>query len=142
MIRDKDIFVSNLQKLAGKYSFSLVVLFGSQASGRTHPQSDLDLAILPETQMSTEREYKIAQEISSFSGFKDVDVVNLKNASPSLLKNIIKNGKVLYEKQPGIFSLERMRAFKLFVEARPLRILRDRRIIDFLGKHLTWSTNP
>ena len=132
MFTDKNFFSSNIRKLAKEYDLSLVVLFGSQASGRTHSRSDFDLAILPEKDLSAEDEWKIAETVSVFSGFRNIDIVNLKNASPSLLKNIIDGGKILYEKTPGLFSIERMRAFKLFIEARPLRLLRDRRIFDFL----------
>jgi predicted nucleotidyltransferase len=37
-----------VEKLARKYRLSLVILFGSRVSGRTHPQSDVDFAFLPE----------------------------------------------------------------------------------------------
>lgn len=120
--------------LVEKYNLKLVVLFGSQASGRTHKQSDLDIAILSSSEMSFDDEFLLSDGISSISGFKEVDVVNLKTASPSLLKSAIYGGKVIYEKYPGLFSLQRMRAFKIFIEAAPLRILRDKRILESIQK--------
>ena len=37
-----------IEKLAKKYRLSMIVLFGSQVSGKTHPQSDFDFAFLSE----------------------------------------------------------------------------------------------
>ncbi|HDK81390.1 MAG TPA: nucleotidyltransferase domain-containing protein, partial [Nitrospirae bacterium] len=41
-----------VRKIAEKYRLPLVLLFGSQVSGRTHPQSDVDIAFLSEKRMS------------------------------------------------------------------------------------------
>jgi len=124
---------NNIESLARKYNLELVILFGSQASKKTHKQSDLDIAVLAENDLSGEDEWRVANEISLISGIKDVEIVNLKTASPILLKEITDNGINLYEKDSGLFSTQRMRAFKMFVESKPLRILRDQKLLEFLS---------
>jgi len=43
-----------LEPIASKHDLKLIVLFGSQANGRTHPASDVDIAILPAHRLSWE----------------------------------------------------------------------------------------
>lgn len=43
-----------LGELSDKYELKLVVLFGSQVSGRTHQESDYDVAYLSEKKLSSE----------------------------------------------------------------------------------------
>ncbi len=124
---------NNITSLAQKYNLELVVLFGSQANGKTHKNSDLDIAILKDGDLSNENEWQFANEISRISGIKNVEVINIKTASPILLKEITDKGINLYEKKSGLFSFERMRAFKMFVESKPLRILRDKKLLEFLS---------
>lgn len=132
---DLTILKKDMPALALHYGLKLVVLFGSRATGKTHAQSDLDVAILPEPELSFSDENHLSSEIARISGIKDVEIVNLKIAGPILLKNIMDSGITLYEKSPSTFSLYRMRAFKMFVESKPLRTIRDLKMHQFLTSH-------
>ncbi len=53
-----------------------VYLFGSAAEGRTHPESDLDLAILPRSPEARARRLDILTDMARL-GFCNVDLVFL-----------------------------------------------------------------
>lgn len=69
-----------------------VYLFGSQASGGTHQQSDMDVAILLDGHMKAPIEvvqlWDLAQILSELVG-KDVDLVDLRGASTVMRMQII-----------------------------------------------------
>ena len=77
-------------------------LFGSYATDRTTPLSDIDLAILLEQSESRENYFKhrlnLMAEFSSRLGTEKVDVIILNNATPDLAYNIIKDGQLLFKR--------------------------------------------
>jgi predicted nucleotidyltransferase len=54
MIQEKQY----IARIAQKYSLELILLFGSQATGRTHGQSDFDVAYLSKQKLDLEEEAK------------------------------------------------------------------------------------
>src|ERR1035441_2864080 len=89
-----------IQKLAEKYGLSLVLLFGSQATGRFHPKSDIDIAVLSRHPINRAR---IAMDLDGIFERDDVEVVDLSTASPTLMHAVVKEGKLLSENEPGAF---------------------------------------
>lgn len=82
--------------LCRKFGLVFVVAFGSQISGKTHQESDLDLAVLAQK----EPDYKAFKEIFSklqdvFTGL-DVDLRFLNSADPLFRLQVVKNGQLLY----------------------------------------------
>lgn len=82
----------------------LVYLFGSQATGKTGPMSDYDFAVYFDEQNKIKMfdlKFKLQAEISRMLGTDKVDLVVLNTTeSPELEYNIIKEGKIIYEKEP------------------------------------------
>ncbi|MBI2644843.1 nucleotidyltransferase domain-containing protein [Candidatus Uhrbacteria bacterium] len=109
-----------ITEIARKYSLSLLVLFGSRATGKALPSSDIDIAFQSKKTLSLAQETALAYDLSLFFANDAIDIVNLKKTSPLLLYAIFKDGKVLYEAQKFIFAHMRGYAFKQFVEAAPL----------------------
>lgn len=90
----RDVVLKQIRDLAAQYGLSKVILFGSRARGDFKERSDIDLAVS-------------GGDISGFALAVDeetdtllqYDVVNLDSrVDEALLKNIEKDGKVLYEK--------------------------------------------
>ena len=67
-------------------------VFGSQVSGQTHADSDVDLAILCPKKMDNYQLWEKAQQLASTLNL-DVDIVNIFEASPLLQYKIITTGK-------------------------------------------------
>lgn len=69
--------LDRLEKVFRKYpDIQAVYLFGSTASGKTRPESDLDLAILPGKSALREKKLDLLTDLAR-EGFCDVDLVFL-----------------------------------------------------------------
>ncbi len=88
----------------------LVYFFGSRANGAAGPLSDYDFAVyLDETDQEKlfELKLKLLKELSRILTTDSIDLIILNNAeSPELKYNIIKNGQLLFEREPYRIILE------------------------------------
>jgi len=78
-----------IPELAGVY------VFGSQASGSTHPDSDLDLAILAGARQDPAQLWELAQRLAVSAG-NDVDLIDLRAASTVMRMQVVSGGKRLF----------------------------------------------
>lgn len=111
---------SSIRALAEKYNLTLVLLFGSQAGGVIHKESDVDIAFVPERTLSVNDEVRINYELTAVFGRNDIDTVNMRTAQPLLLQQIMDGATVLYEKTGLEFSRYEAYAQRRFREAQPL----------------------
>lgn len=75
-------------------------LYGSRATGKNRPQSDVDIAVVfNQPQKSYRRQFKIATELGQrLPGiFLDVREINFSN-SPVFLMSVLKNGKLVFSR--------------------------------------------
>ncbi|OHA23268.1 MAG: hypothetical protein A3G52_00680 [Candidatus Taylorbacteria bacterium RIFCSPLOWO2_12_FULL_43_20] len=127
-----DDIKQRIADLAQKYGLDLVVLFGSQATGRTHPKSDVDIGYLSDQALDYQKEFAIQEDLFRLFRRTDVELVNLSRISPVMKKLVSDEGVVLYEREPGLFARFSMYAFKLFVETKKIRELRYQSLKDFI----------
>lgn len=106
-------FMYLFQTLAQKYDLSLVVLFGSHGRGKTKPDSDIDLAVKGGCKpLSRQMEQELFDELVPLFERDDIDLVNLDFAHDVVLRyNIFSEGKILFEKDEGIFKRLLIRAY-------------------------------
>jgi predicted nucleotidyltransferase len=81
-------------------SLSAVYVFGSQATGDTGPESDLDLAILADTPPDAVRLWEVASALAGIAGCP-VDLLDLRAASTVMQYRIITSGKKLWARDSG-----------------------------------------
>mgnify|MGYP001563872538 CR=1 FL=1 len=122
-----------LEKLAEEYGLSLVLLFGSQATGKTHLRSDIDIAYFAREPLSLAEESRLIIELMGIFRTEAVDLVSLQNAPPQLRYQIARFGKTIYERKPGLFSPFYINALRQYEEAKPLFQLRS----DYLAKRFS-----
>jgi uncharacterized protein len=72
-----------------------VYLFGSRASEKTHPNSDLDLAIVPRNSAIRAKRLDILTDLAS-NGFCDVDLVFLDVDDIVLKYEAVRQNKLIY----------------------------------------------
>lgn len=96
----------------------LVLLFGSAVSGEVHRQSDIDLAFLFDRPVDI---LSLTNRVIRLLHTDNIDVVDLRCASPLLKFSVIKNGRLLYEKQLGMFNEFYSLAFRMYVDTKKLR---------------------
>jgi predicted nucleotidyltransferase len=80
-------------------------LFGSQASGKTKPMSDVDIAILlrdnaPKGRKLIHEEDYLAYRIAKAIQAKEVDLIELNRQGLILVHNVLKTGKLIYDADP------------------------------------------
>ncbi len=107
----------------------LVLLFGSFPLGKTHKQSDIDLAFLFDKPVDI---LELTNRVIRLLHADNIDVVDLRRASSLLKFSIAKTAKVLYEKSPGIFNEFCSLAFRMYVDTKKLRDAQSRAIKYFL----------
>jgi predicted nucleotidyltransferase len=74
----------------------LIYLFGSTVAGHVHQDSDIDIAFLSDQkQLDHYERFMVAQELASRL-HRDVDLVDLKQASTVFQAQVVSNGKVIY----------------------------------------------
>ena len=132
---DTDKIKPQIKKLAQKYGLSLVVLFGSQVTGRTHKESDVDFAFTADKYISPRETAEIIFDFTRCLKIgANIELVNLKNASPLLLKQIAMNSLLMHEKEPHAYNLFKIYAIKKYMEDSKLLKLRNLSLNKFLQK--------
>lgn len=107
----------------------LLVLFGSETTGRTWSESDLDLALLCDPLPSPRGRLRMIGQLQERCGDRRADVVFLcPDTDPVLRFEVFRAGELLYEASPGRFVEERVRAMMLFYDARQFRRALEKRI--------------
>jgi len=72
-----------------------IYAFGSVASGQTHDESDLDLAVLADSPLEPGSLWQLAQDVAGMAG-RPVDLVDLRRASTVMRMQVVAGGKRLY----------------------------------------------
>jgi predicted nucleotidyltransferase len=116
-------------------SIELLVLFGSQAVGKTHEGSDVDVAVKIRRGIEGSKLDLIFQLGGIFKE-GEIDLVLItRDTDPLLLHEIFSQGKLLYEERPGIYEEERLRAWKLYLDTEKLRRMQKDYIKKFAEKY-------
>ncbi len=92
--------VDRIREILSSLRPAAVYLFGSAASNRLRPSSDIDLAILP-TQIipatvMSQTALRLAETLR-----RDVDLIDMNRSNAVLRKEVLANGRLLYETDPG-----------------------------------------
>jgi len=99
----------NLKDIAQKHGIVLTLKFGSFVTGRAHPKSDVDLAILLDRSNITLREHaELLQSLQPLFPDRELDLALINHADPLFLKKITDNCELLYGPP------ERLQALKLY----------------------------
>jgi predicted nucleotidyltransferase len=125
----------NIKQLAEKYNLSLVILFGSRATGKTHPQSDIDLAFLAKRNLDLMDESKLICDLMLILGSDKIDLTNLKKTGPLLMRRIFSNHKILFCKDLTQYYQYKIYSMKKYIEDRSLFDLTRRQVKRFLEKY-------
>lgn len=105
-------------KLAERYGIVLLLQFGSTLTGKTHPGSDLDLAVLLDSPPSSfDDQLALQSELEALHPERPVDVVFLNTADPLLLKKVTEACRLLYGPPRKLHELKLL-AFKAYQDHR------------------------
>jgi predicted nucleotidyltransferase len=109
-----------LTQIAQRYQLRLVVAFGSAVTGRTHPASDLDIAVLPnrDVDLSLHDLAHLTADLTQVFAPAEVDLALIARADPLFLRKIFETA-VLLHGDGRDFRWQRVYAFRRFSEYLP-----------------------
>jgi predicted nucleotidyltransferase len=100
----------------------LCVLFGSQATGRQRPDSDVDLAIWPLQKPSAQTKLAWLRELENLLD-KPVSLALVSaDLDPVLGFEIVRDGRLIYEQQPELWLKHRAQLWHAYNDSLPFRV--------------------
>ncbi len=121
MLNISDKQKEEIGKICETFGVTLLLLFGSQVSGKTHDESDIDLAFATKRKLSFKEHAKLNSEFQSILGKNRIDTVDLLTAGPLLKKLIFDEHNSLYIADKELYYSMANYAMKSYIETKPLR---------------------
>lgn len=109
----------------------LCVLFGSQATGRQRPDSDVDLAIWPLQKPSAQTKLAWLRELENLLD-KPVSLALVSaDLDPVLGFEIVRDGRLVYELQPELWFKHRSQLWFAYTDSLPFRQAAQKQLQQF-----------
>lgn len=105
------------ETLIKKYDIELMVMFGSRARGESREDSDTDIAVRAVRELSPEAVLALAAELDKV--FQNVDLCDVRKASPLLLGAIGNDAKLLYQAHDSLFEEFKIFAWNQYMDFKP-----------------------
>lgn len=93
-----------LAALQSHPEIELAILFGSMATGRARPDSDVDVAVLAAAPLNAEKKMALIADLAQATG-RAVDLVDLRTAGEPLLGQILQHGRRLFGSDEALARL-------------------------------------
>ncbi|GIW55132.1 MAG: hypothetical protein KatS3mg082_1536 [Nitrospiraceae bacterium] len=118
-----------VENLARRMGIRLMLQFGSTVSGTHHPHSDLDIAVMFETDDVPLRVLsEISEELRELFPGQEIDLAVVNRADPLFVKKITERCRLLYGTEEDLACL-RLYAFKRYQDHRRFLAL-ERRFVS------------
>lgn len=118
-------FTADLKKINNfceKNAIEMMILFGSFATGESHPKSDVDIAILPKNFDHPCDTLSLIGQLCDIFERDKIDLVIINSLTdPTLLIEIFSKGQALYQAVPELFQKQYLRAWKLYIDTEKIR---------------------
>ncbi|HXH06270.1 MAG TPA: nucleotidyltransferase domain-containing protein [Vicinamibacterales bacterium] len=109
-----------LSRLIGATAYPglrLLVLFGSRARGDAGPDADWDLAYLADSAFDPDA---LLADLAETLGADRIDLVDLARAGGQMRYRVARDGRVLYEAEPGGFRRFQLEAVLFWCDVEPI----------------------
>ena len=115
-------------------TLDLIILFGSQATGKTNALSDVDIAVLSDHSLSFEEKSRIMEMLAHDFNFNEdkIDLIDIWDSPPLLQMQIATHGKLL-RGDPDVFLRFKVLAWKRYNDTARFRRLREKYLAKIYG---------
>ena len=113
-----------IAEIAEKKKLSLVILYGSQATGKIRSDSDIDIAALGNRPLRFEDITDLINDFSEAFNSNEIDVKSLHFASPLFRFQVMRDGILLCGDRKKFISFKAY-AFRDYCDSKDLFVLRD-----------------
>ena len=112
-------------------STNLIILFGSQVSGHTNTQSDVDIAVLTNHTLSLDEKLELSDQLANQMQVSSdlIDIVDLSVASPLLQYSISQTGQLISGKKEDFLRF-RVLAWKRYQDTAKFRQQRKKALYN------------
>lgn len=114
-----------LNEIGHRYNLKLMILHGSYATGKTHPHSDVDIAVLGRREIDRDRFVDLYGELVALlcvEADRELDLKTLHRKDPLFLYQVMKDSELIYG-NPADYQELKAYAFRLYQDSRDLRRL-------------------
>ena len=114
----------------------LCVLFGSQATGKVHAQSDVDLAIWPSQPLSTQLKLHWLQALEELFAQEANLILVSSELDPVLGFEIQRDGRLVFEREPELWQHQRAQLWHAYNDSLPFRRAAQQRLRQWAAEVL------
>jgi hypothetical protein len=111
-------------------------IFGSVVTGRSRPDSDVDVAVLVSDEVTRgntfEYRLELMADLMTVLKRNDVDLILLNQAPPLLAHRVLKKGRLIFERSASARVAFQVRTVNRYLDTVPMRNL----YLSYLKKHV------
>lgn len=133
---NENLFKKAINILVENLNPQIIYLFGSAARGELREDSDIDIAFLTDLQISNYERFILSSKIADIFN-RDVDLINLKDASSVFKAQIVGTGEKIYCIDENIrmnFEIRVLKEYALLNEERKVILDKIREDGSIYGK--------
>ena len=102
----------NLEEIRKKYNLSLILMHGSQVTGKTHSKSDTDIAVMEKSGNKDLDILGLYGDLTNLLKTDGIDITNITHANPLLAFAVARRSKLLSGSKEDYESFLRTAFFK------------------------------
>src|SRR3989344_373489 len=109
---------AQLEALRNKYQLQLILLHGSHVSGKLHPKSDVDIAVVRERNNSRLDTLSLITDLGTVLATDRIDVADITHADPLFLYAVVAKSQLVAGSLSDFQALQ-LKAFQRYQDYQP-----------------------
>lgn len=107
-----------LEQIRNKYQLQLILLHGSRVTEKTHPKSDIDIAVVRKNNQQKLDPLGLYSDLGDAFASNVIDIADITHADPLFLFSVIRHSQLLSGSQQNLDSLS-SKSFHLYNDFLP-----------------------